>query len=32
VDDRLAASFLIKTILVVKNDTTRNWPFSQLLP
>jgi len=22
VDDRLAASFLIKTILVVKNDTT----------
>ena len=32
VDDRLATSFLIKTILVVKNDATRNWSFSQLLP
>src|SRR5215467_7719681 len=31
VDDRLAASFLIKTILVVKNDATRNWPSSQIL-
>ena len=32
VDDRLAASFLIKAILVVKNDASRNWSFSQLLP
>ena len=32
VDDRLARSYLIKFILVVKNDATRNWSFSQLLP
>src|SRR5437868_14093353 len=31
-DARLVTSLLIKTILVVKNDATRNWPFSQHLP
>ncbi len=31
-DARLVTSFLVKTILVVKNDAARNWSFSQLLP
>jgi len=31
-DVHLVTSLLTKTILVVKNDATRNWPFSQHLP